>query len=149
MQIHDLKSKTPRKTRKTVGRGGKKGTYSGRGCKGQKSRSGASIDPLFEGGRSTLIDHMKKKRGFKSNKIPKIAIKFSVLTKKFKTGDKISLEILVEKKLISASQSKQGVKVLGPKVAKFDFVFDEKIAASKSVSGNSKKEEAKKKTSKE
>jgi len=148
MQINDLKIKTARKTRKTVGRGGKKGTYSGRGCKGQKSRSGASINPLFEGGRSTLIDHMKKKRGFKSNKLPKVAIKFSALAKKFKTGETITLEALVEKKLLRKSEVKQGVKVLGPKVAKFDFTFDEKIFVSKSVGGGAKKAESKKEVAK-
>jgi large subunit ribosomal protein L15 len=65
MQIHQLKIK-PRKFKRRVGRGGKKGTYSGRGMKGQKSRSGASINPIFEGGRSTLIEHLPKVRGFKS-----------------------------------------------------------------------------------
>jgi large subunit ribosomal protein L15 len=58
MQINTLKIKTPKKKRKTIGRGGKKGTYSGKGNKGQKARSGSKLDPLFEGGRSTLIDHM-------------------------------------------------------------------------------------------
>jgi len=142
MQINDLKIKTPRKTKKTVGRGGKKGTYSGRGCKGQKARSGVSIDPLFEGGRSTLIDHMKKKRGFKSNKLPKIAIKFATLSKKFKTGEKVTLENLLEKKLIRKSELKQGVKILGPKVDKFDFSFGEEILVSKAIGG--KKETPKK-----
>ena len=68
MQIHNLKIQYPKKKRKIIGRGGKKGTYSGKGGKGQKGRSGVSIDPLFEGGRSSLIDRLKKIRGFKAFK---------------------------------------------------------------------------------
>ena len=147
MQINDLKIKASRKKRKTIGRGGKKGTYSGRGCKGQKARSGAHVDPLFEGGRSTLIDHMKKKRGFKSNKLPKIAIKFSSLAKKFKSGETVTLEALVEKSFLKKAELKNGVKILGPKVEKFELSFDEKIFVSQSV-GGTKKIETKKETSK-
>ena len=47
MQIHELKPKTSLKKIKRVGRGGKKGTYSGRGQKGQKSRSGARLQPMI------------------------------------------------------------------------------------------------------
>ena len=39
MQIHELKPNHKRKTGKRIGRGGKRGTYSGRGVKGQKSRA--------------------------------------------------------------------------------------------------------------
>ncbi|MEX2145154.1 MAG: uL15m family ribosomal protein [Candidatus Spechtbacterales bacterium] len=44
MQAHELK-KTKQKTSRRIGRGGKRGTYSGRGIKGQKSRAGARIRP--------------------------------------------------------------------------------------------------------
>ena len=63
MQIHEL-TLAPRKEVKRIGRGGKRGTTSGRGTKGQ-GENGKKKDPLFEGGRSTLIDRMKKSRGFK------------------------------------------------------------------------------------
>ena len=46
MQIHELKPKTSFKKAKRVGRGGKKGTYSGKGQKGQKSRAGTRFQPL-------------------------------------------------------------------------------------------------------
>jgi len=42
MQLHQLKPNHKKKSRKRVGRGGKKGTYSGKGMKGQKSRAGKS-----------------------------------------------------------------------------------------------------------
>ncbi len=135
MQINDLKIRTPRKKRKTVGRGGKKGTYCGKGCKGQKARSGAHVDPLFEGGRSTLIDHMKKKKGFKVRRAKPVVIKFSALAKKFKSGTEITMEMLVKSNFLKGSEAFHGVKVLGPKIDKFEFSFGEKILASKSISG--------------
>jgi large subunit ribosomal protein L15 len=52
--------------RKLVGRGDGSGhgTYSGRGCKGQKARSGGSLRPGFEGGQLPLIKRLPRKRGF-------------------------------------------------------------------------------------
>ena len=55
-----------KKSRKRVGRGDGSGhgTYSGRGCKGQKSRSGYRMRPGFEGGQLPLIKRLPQKRGF-------------------------------------------------------------------------------------
>lgn len=55
-----------RKDRRRVGRGDGSGhgTYSGRGCKGQKSRSGNKVRPGFEGGQLPLIKRLPRKRGF-------------------------------------------------------------------------------------
>ncbi len=55
-----------KKSRKRVGRGDGSGhgTYSGRGCKGQKSRSGSKLHPGFEGGQLPLIKRLPRKRGF-------------------------------------------------------------------------------------
>ena len=55
-----------KRARKRVGRGDGSGhgTYSGRGCKGQKSRSGYSIKPGFEGGQLPLIKRLPRKCGF-------------------------------------------------------------------------------------
>ncbi|HEY91464.1 MAG TPA: 50S ribosomal protein L15 [Dehalococcoidia bacterium] len=64
----DILSPAPgaRKARKRVGRGNGSGhgTYSGRGCKGQKSRAGYRIKPGFEGGQLPLIKRLPRKRGF-------------------------------------------------------------------------------------
>ncbi len=135
MQINDLKITTPRKNRKIVGRGGKKGTYCGKGCKGQKARSGAHVDPLFEGGRSTLIDHMKKKKGFTSHKMKPVAIKLAALAKKIKTGSEVTLETLVQNKFMKQTEVYRGAKILGPKIDKIEFSFGEKILVSKSIAG--------------
>jgi len=55
-----------KRDRKRVGRGNGSGhgTYSGRGCKGQKSRAGYKIRPGFEGGQLPLIKRLPRKRGF-------------------------------------------------------------------------------------
>jgi len=55
-----------KKKRKRVGRGNGSGhgTYSGRGSKGQKSRSGFKMKPGFEGGQLPLIRRLPRKRGF-------------------------------------------------------------------------------------
>lgn len=111
MQIHQLTTKA-RKQKKTVGRGGKRGTYSGRGNKGQKARSGASIDPLFEGGRSSLTERLKKVRGFKSATPKKSVVKVSQLEAKFKDGETVSIESLVAAKLVAKKDVKNGVKIL-------------------------------------
>lgn len=54
--------------RKRVGRGNASGhgTYSGRGLKGQKSRSGRDLRIGFEGGQNPLIRALSRKRGFKN-----------------------------------------------------------------------------------
>lgn len=52
--------------KKRVGRGNGSGhgTYSGRGCKGQKARSGGGVRLGFEGGQLPLIKRLPRKRGF-------------------------------------------------------------------------------------
>lgn len=110
--IHELKIRKKKK-RKTIGRGGKRGTYSGRGNKGQKARSGAHIDPLFEGGRSSLVERLKKVRGFKSPHPKKIEINLNDLERNFKNGDEISIKSLIEAGLIDKMEARNGVKILG------------------------------------
>ena len=63
MELYQLNPKHKNKSRKRVGRGGKKGTYSGRGMKGQKSRAGKKPRVGFAGGDTTIVKRMSKKRG--------------------------------------------------------------------------------------
>jgi large subunit ribosomal protein L15 len=55
-----------KRSSRRVGRGDGSGhgTYSGRGCKGQKSRSGYKMNRGFEGGQLPLIKRLPRKRGF-------------------------------------------------------------------------------------
>src|SRR3954465_2394653 len=66
LNLSNLKPAQPRKDRKRVGRGlgSGKGRYSGRGLKGQKSRSGShKMRPGFEGGQNPLYMRLGKQRG--------------------------------------------------------------------------------------
>lgn len=67
MSLLDLRSKS-KKERRRVGRGNGsgKGTFCGRGVKGQKARAGGNIRPGFEGGQTPLARKMPKIRGFKN-----------------------------------------------------------------------------------
>jgi large subunit ribosomal protein L15 len=134
MQIHQLVTKK-RKAKKTIGRGGKRGTYSGRGNKGQKARSGASIDPLFEGGRSSLVERLKKVRGFKSPTPKKNIITLATLEKKFKDGDVVSLESLLEAKLIIKKNFAAGAKILTAGTITKKLTIEKNILLSESAKG--------------
>ncbi len=116
MQLHQLQPKHKLKKRKRVGRGGKRGTYSGRGMKGQKSRAGHKSEPAIRG----LIKKHPKLRGYRnklnvnSEKSRTVILNLSIIEKQFKDGEKINPEVLVEKKLIKKIGGKMPiVKILG------------------------------------
>ena len=111
MQIHELKV-AKRKERKRIGRGGKTGTTAGRGSNGQKSRTGSSVDPLFEGGRSTLLERMKKVRGFKSIHAKKHTVTLTDLDRKLADGDVVTLALLVEKRVVDKKALHEGAKIV-------------------------------------
>jgi len=102
MQLHQLKPKHKLKKSKRVGRGGKRGTYSGRGLKGQRSRAGRKFKPAIRG----LIKRYPKLRGYRfkskvKNQKSKIAIlNLEILEKRFNSEEKITPEILLERKII-------------------------------------------------
>lgn len=108
MQIHQLKpEKGIRKTKKRIGRGGKRGTYSGKGQKGQKSRAGAKIRPAK---RDELIS-IPKLRGSKNKTKTKREIIALNLVKINKIENKkITKSILIKLGFINKNQD---VKILG------------------------------------
>jgi len=61
MQLHQLRPKHKLKKKKRIGRGGKRGTYSGKGIKGQKSRAGRKFAPVIR----ELIKRYPKLRGYR------------------------------------------------------------------------------------
>ena len=63
MDLSNLKPNTFRKKTKRVGRGGKRGTFSGHGTKGQKGRAVASIKLGFRGGDNRIWQLFPKQRG--------------------------------------------------------------------------------------
>ena len=108
IELHKLKPKTPKRKRKRVGRGGKRGTYSGKGIKGQKSRSGVRISPRV---KYSLLKRLPKIKGFKSLKVKPTVLNVEDLQKKFKTGEKIDIKKLYEVGLLRRPKLK--VKILG------------------------------------
>ena len=59
MNLHQIAPDHKNVAKKRIGRGGKRGTYSGKGVKGQKSRAGSKIRP----GTRDLIQQIPKLRG--------------------------------------------------------------------------------------
>jgi len=118
MQLNTLTSNTM-KSKKRLGRGigSSKGKTSGRGHKGQKSRSGVAIKS-FEGGQMPLYRRLPK-RGFKSIHSKKHIAIISlsrieeIFSKKTIVGDtKINLANLQKLKIINKKYKK--LKLLGP-----------------------------------
>lgn len=104
--------------KKRLGRGhgsGKGGHTTGRGQKGQKSRTDVHV--LFEGlkvKKSTIKKFpLLRGKGKFLAKIKPIVISVNKL-KVFKKGDKVTIESLIEKGLVSKNDAaKYGVKILG------------------------------------
>lgn len=131
MQIHEVS--TIKKDKKRIGRGGKRGTYSGKGMKGQKSRSGGNVNPLFEGGRTTLVQKMKKNRGFKSPHPKKITVSLTRLDALYSDGDTVSIDTLAEKKVLRAQTIKNGARIVATGKITKKLIINEDIGVTASV----------------
>lgn len=92
------------KKRKIIGRGGKRGTYSGRGIKGQKARSGVSGLKAL-GMRKRLLQ-TPKKRGFTSLQAKFTPVNLGQLDKHFTDG-----QIVTMRELAIAGLADKGQKV--------------------------------------
>src|ERR1035437_6234756 len=112
MQIHELKPKHKNKTKKRIGRGGKKGTTSGKGTKGQSSRAGRKMVPIIR----ELIKRYPKLKGYRAFSIDNdfTVVNLEVLEKNTKDGEIINPENLINKGLVSKIKGKTPkVKILG------------------------------------
>lgn len=116
MQLHEIRPKHKFKKGKRVGRGGKRGTYSGKGLKGQKSRAGRRFKPAIR----ELIKKYPKLRGYKqkiknkSQKSKLVILNLDILEKKFNSDEKVTPKTLIEKKLIRKIKGRMPkVKILG------------------------------------
>ena len=112
MQIHQLQPKHSSKNKKRVGRGGKKGTYSGRGGKGQSARAGRKMAPIIR----ELIKRYPKLKGYRAiNLHEEIAIvNLNTLEKNCSDGEVINPENLLNNGIIRAIDGKKpNVKILG------------------------------------
>mgnify|MGYP001594834955 CR=1 FL=1 len=135
MQLHQLSSKTKFKKGRRIGRGGKRGTYSGRGIKGQKARAGHKIRPA----ERDLLKKIPKLRGykFKSFRSKPVAVNFRNIERKFKSGDIISPESLLKAGLVSKIKGRMPkVKIIGAGESEKKFTFKD-VELSKLVSERS------------
>ena len=88
-----LPAQRSRKREHRVGRGGKRGTYSGRGIKGQRARSGGRSG-LKQKGFRRIMKQTPKLRGFRSfrGKIRTVALE--VIERNFSAGAIVSVQSL-------------------------------------------------------
>jgi large subunit ribosomal protein L15 len=110
MKLHELSpAKGSKHSRKRVGRGPGSGLgkTSGRGEKGQKSRTGYSRRPGFEGGQMPLLRRVPK-RGFTN--IWKVEYTIVNLSQLAELEGDVTPEVLVERGLVRAGRK---IKVLG------------------------------------
>ena len=104
-----------KKTRVGRGIGSGKGKTSGRGVKGQKSRSGVAIKS-FEGGQMPLYRRLPKRgfNQFKKNKVGSINLdKIQKLFDENKINSEIKIDINILKKLNVVNKKYNKIKILG------------------------------------
>lgn len=140
MQIHQIQVKLKKKKR--IGRGGKKGNYSGRGIKGQRARAGHRIRPALR----DIILKFPKKRGLGNIKIKKniFEVNLEKIDQNFSTGEIVSIKTLQERNVLRIPKSIKSfrVKILAKGklnknlIFKPEFIFSEKALKKIELSGS-------------
>src|SRR3989344_2185398 len=121
MQIHEIKKPKHLKKAKRIGRGGKRGTFSGKGSKGQKARSGVHMGADFRGGNQPLWKSFPKKRGstkkveikhrsFGVRNSKSVPINLALIEKLFSEKEIINHSALLGKNLVNSKDKK--IKIL-------------------------------------
>ena len=122
MQIHTLPQSRYQKTAKRIGRGGKRGTYSGRGIKGLGARAGGKYRPQ----EREDLKKIPKLRGyrFKSFRAKPAVVNLRTISMKFKEGEIISPDTLLTAGMIRRMGGKTpAVKILGTGELTKKFIF--------------------------
>ena len=148
MQAHNL-SKSNNKKAKRIGRGGKRGSFSGRGIKGQKARAGRRVRPQIR----DIIKKLHKRRGYGRNRAQSVnankakiaAVNLREIDKKFSAlggsafGGKdiirITPQMLVEVGLVKKVRGDKmpKIKILGNGKLTKKLIFDKSFLMSKSA----------------
>ncbi|WP_326717176.1 50S ribosomal protein L15 [Vagococcus jeotgali] len=113
MKLHELHpAEGSRQVRNRVGRGSSSGNgkTSGRGTKGQNSRSGGGVRLGFEGGQTPLFRRLPK-RGFTNINRKEYAIVNIDELNRFEDGTEVTPTTLIEASIVK--DEKSGIKVLG------------------------------------
>lgn len=140
MQSHQLPKLN--KKAKRIGRGGKRGSFSGRGIKGQKARAGRRIRPQIR----DIIKKIHKRRGYgrsrasavNPSKIKPAIVNLRDLERKFNNGEKVTPQSLIERGLVQTGSGKiPKIKILGVGKLTKKLVFDKNILTSQSARAKS------------
>lgn len=122
MQFHNFSINIKYRKSRRIGRGGKRGTYSGRGIKGQKARAGHKIRPP----ERDILKKIPKLRGYKFKPFRQrpTVVNLGDLDKKFKPGEIVSPKSLYERGIISKMKGRiPKVKILGSGELKKRLIF--------------------------
>lgn len=124
MQIHQLKPIHAGRDSKRVGRGGKRGTTSGHGQKGQKSRGGRKFQPIIR----EFIKRYPKLRGYRFGTGRKeflAILDLAVLENNFNGKEIVNPEKLLEKGLVERIENRiPMVKILGKSEVKKSLTIE-------------------------
>jgi len=114
MKLNEMTSSGNAKAfRKGRGVGSGNGKTSGRGHKGQNSRSGGGVRPGFEGGQMPLYRRLPK-RGFNNKKFAHSYIEINIQDLEgFPDGTEVDAALLADTGLLTIPKVNEGVKVLG------------------------------------
>lgn len=99
---------------KRVGRGyssGHGGHESGRGTKGQNSRSGGTRRAGYEGGQTPIWMRFPKRGFHNPSRVEYALVNVGQLERRFEAGEEVTLQALVDKKVVKDPRG--GLKVLG------------------------------------
>lgn len=121
MQLNNL-TKTKNRMSRRIGRGGKRGTYSGRGIKGLGARAGGKFRPE----ERDVLKKIPKLRGykFKSHQLRPAVINIAELSRAFAGGETVSPETLLKKGLVRRIHGRMPkVKILGTGDVKNNLAF--------------------------
>lgn len=131
LNLSNLKpAKGSAKKEKRIGRGGKRGSYSGRGMKGQRARSGGKGGLKAMGFRQTL-QRIPKSRGFKSLSPKMSPVNLKDLESKFAEGEVVDVRKMVKIGLVEKSTSQVKILGTGKLVKKLTVVADAFSASAK------------------
>ena len=113
MQLHELQPIHKPQSAKRIGRGGKRGKYSGRGVKGQNSRAGTRKQaPRVQ----DIFKRYHKLRGVQFKSIDKhiLVLNIKDIESNFKEGETVNPQILIDKGMIKPRNNQASiVKILG------------------------------------
>ena len=129
--LHNLTKRPQQKhKKKRIGRGNAsgKGTYSGKGIKGQRSRSGGKKGLLRRSIMRQLVKKIPKLGGFKSQKSPRETVTLLQLQNNYVAGELVNLLSLREKRIIP--RKAKSAKIVATGMLSIKLIIDN-IALSK------------------